>query len=727
MGEILHLSDVHLGTPRGHQAVDDAKNKVPGIDPRTQREVLEETLKRLADKKEVRQSIEAVVLSGDLVSGANSEDGYAEFPEFAKLLLRFVDEDPSRLVVVPGNHDVPQEHGPEDPKRYEKFLGVTREEGFKTPLLDSRDFDEDGVLTEEGRKSSHLFQGKEFVIVPINTSHYCWGTEELDEETINTLYRKDTDTKRKEAIEALLLHDIPRVSRRQMQALLELLAAEDPVFLDPESQDGRVRVAVLHHQLLPVSQREEFKAFESITNLGAVRQFLADIGIEVVLHGHKHEAALYWDYVADPGGIEKPPHRMLISAAPGEFRPGGQAMRLLGFPPRPAARDVLIEDVYAPVGPATSLDVRGRRARLWRDYDADRVADAVVVRDRSRDGAYAKIQSLFTGLDPGVPLRDLVCEIERPDDLLSVPAGYPEVPGADPLQWLSDMVEWWQLPDPQLLAQVTFNHGNRIYRRFGDQISRAAEALAHSDVGPRSTTRAIIVLVDPLKDGGRSGEFPSFTSMHFQLAWDGPTPRLVCTGYFRKQEMRYWWPINVAELGSVRDRVEEELKKRGLTVEPGCLRTITGHAVVEEDLPAVALATIDRAIDQHPKDLWTMAEGLTRPGHKKRRHATRELWDRYLADLMPKDEKVPHIKVSHQGLLTIKKELSWQNGERLETWEKLETLVGFYNALIEQGSGPGSEVATQAKAHLAELRLAVDRDLGWRRFRRPGVMRFFKS
>jgi 3',5'-cyclic AMP phosphodiesterase CpdA len=726
VGGILHLSDVHLGTPRGYQPIDEAKKQVPGIDPRTQREVLEETLKRLSDQEEVRKSVDAVALSGDIVFGGHSEEGYAEFPKFAELLLRFVDGDPSRLVVVPGNHDVPQEHGPEDPKRYKKFLDVTREEGFATPLLDNWDFDHNGLLSEKGRKAPHLLKTKEFVIVPINTSHYCWGKEELDEETFNTLYRRDSDKKRTEAIEALLQHDIPRVSRRQMHALLELLATEDPVFLDPGEEDKRVRVAVLHHQLLPVSEREEFKAFESITNLGAVRQFLADLGIEVVLHGHKHEAALYWDYVAAPGGIEEPPRRMLISAAPGDFRPGNQAMRLLDFLRRPAARDVLIQDVHAPAGPAASIHCHDHRARLWRDSDSDRVADAMVVRDRSRDGAYAKIQSLFAELEPSTPLRDLICEISQPEDLLSVPAGYPEVPGPHPLEWLSDMVKWWQLPDPQLLAQVTFNHGNRIYRRFGDQVSRAAQALAYSDVGPRSTSRAIIVLVDPSKDGGRDGEFPSFTSMHFQLAWEGSTPRLDCTGYFRKQEMRYWWPINVAELDSVRERVEEELKKRGLTVAPGRLRTITGHAVAEEDLPAVALAMIDRAIDQHPKDLWAMADGLTRPGSKKRREATRKLWRRYLDDLQPKDEKVPHIKVSHQGLRTIQKELDWQNGGSLHSREKLEALVGFYDALIEQDSGPGSEVAKRAKAHLDDLCSAVDRDLGWRRFRRPGFMRFFQ-
>jgi 3',5'-cyclic AMP phosphodiesterase CpdA len=727
VGGLLHLSDVHVGTPRGFQAVDDAKKQIPGIDPRTQRDVLEETLRRLSTDGEVRKSVDTVILSGDLVFGQNADEGYEEFPEFAKLLLPFVDEDPSKIVVVPGNHDVPQEHGPDDPMRYDQFLRVTRDVHFKTPLLDNRDFDQNGILTEEGKKAPHLLKTSEFVIVPINTSHYCWGAEELDEEIFNTVYREDSDKKRTEAIEKLLRHDIPRVSRRQMQALLALLAVEDPVLLDPEAEDRRVRVAVLHHQLLPISQREEFKAFESITNLGAVRQFLADLGIEVVLHGHKHEAALYWDHVANPIGIEQPPHRMLISAASGEFLPGYPAVRMLDFPGRPAARDVLVKDYYAPAGQAAPIRSTERRARLWRDSDADRVSDAIVVRDQSRNGAYAKIQSLFAELEPCAPLRDLVCEINRPEDLLSIPAGYPDIPGAEPIQWLSDMVDWWQLPDPQLLAQVTFNHGNRIYRRFGDQVSRAAEALANSDVGPRSTSRAIIVLIDPHKDGGKSGDFPSFTSMHFQLDWEGPTPRLDCTGYFRKQEMRYWWPINVAELGFVRERLEEALKKQGLTVRPGCLRTITGHAVVEEDLPAVALAMVDRAIDQHPRDLWAMAEGLTRVGGKKRREATLLLWERYLADLKPKDEKIPQIKVSHRGLVNIQNELSWHGGKSLQSWDKLEALIAFYKTLIEQGRSPGSEVATQAKALLEDLRAAVSRDLGWRRFRRPSFVRFFTS
>ena len=49
-------------------------------------------------------------------------------------------------------------------------------------------------------------------------------------------------------------------------------------------------------------------------------------------------------------------------------------------------------------------------------------------------------------------------------------------------------------------------------------------------------------------------KFPSFAMLAFKLHGD----RLDATAFFRKQEMRYWWPINVAEIASLlkRSRVE---------------------------------------------------------------------------------------------------------------------------------------------------------------------------
>jgi len=721
MGSILHISDLHLGTSAPWQQVDDKKKESPEVEPRDHHHVLTQTLDKLLEDESAQQ-IEAVVISGDLVNGKYSTEGFAAFVDFIKPLSALVG--PANVMVVPGNHDMPKNVRSGE-ARYDPFLAVTRQRGFATPLIDGVDFDSAGRLKKSHSHPAHLIEKERYLLIPINSSHFCWGLDPLEngiEEEIVDLLQSE---RKKEAAERLLNQDIPRVSPAQMTALEGMLRERHPDLTDPSRDDRRIRITVIHHQLLPVSSREEFTTFESLTNLGAVRSLLAGLEIDVVLHGHKHEAALYWDYVADPRGIDHVPHRMLVSAAPGDFKPRRPAMRLLHIGERPDANEVRIEEIIAPGGPAGSIGRKMSRARLWRDPDPDRVGDAMVVSDVSRDQVYAKIQSLFEGRGRGIPIRDLVCEITEPRGLTRLPSDYPEMPRVDDRQqWMSDLVKWWQLKDPQLLAQVTFNHGNRIYRRFGDQVEKAAQALATSDGATTSTTRAIIILVDPLSDGGRRGDFPSFVSVHLQLIWDGPTPRLDCTGYFRKQEMRYWWPINVAELGCIREEVEGQLRLRDLVVEPGRLRTISAYAAVEERIPNVALAAIDRAIDQHPADLWNMAHTLAH-GKSTEYQDARRTWERYLVDLDPPEEPEPSIQVSHQGLRRIHEMLLWLHGERSDSARALDDLASFYELLVEQHANSGAQAADGARRHLRALRDALDRDLKPRKRRRPRLLRFF--
>jgi 3',5'-cyclic AMP phosphodiesterase CpdA len=720
---ILHISDLHLGTPQGWQQVDEHKLRLAGEDRRAQKDVIAQSIGKLLDDPRA-ELIKAVVVSGDLVNGKSREDGFREFPEFFEPLRKLVGA--ANVVVVPGNHDVPKKVPPGDPKRYDDFLAATRSKGFVTPLLDGVDFDRNGHLESRANGQRHLLRTKDFVLIPLNSSHYCWGLEPLEDVTLERFLDRVDNADVAAAVDELRRHDIPRVSNAQMAALQELLRAVDPSVLRPEAGDQRIRIAVLHHQLLPVSAREEFKSFESLTNLGAVREFLAALKIDVVLHGHKHEAALYWDYIANQRHFGEAPHRMLVSAAPGDFAPRRPVFRLLHLGERVLARDVKIEDILAPSGPAGSLGTESRRARLWHEPNPDAVTDATIVRDTTRDGVYAKIQSLFDDLKPKSPIHDLTCEIVEPVDLLSVPADYPEVDGVgDCGQWMADLVSWWQLRDPQLLQQVTFNHGNRIYRRFGNQVERAAEALAASGGAPTSTTRGIITLVDPREDGGLQGEFPSFVSVQLQLVWEGTKPRLDCTGYFRKQEMRYWWPINVAELGRIRDEVEGELSKRNLVVTTGRLRTITAFAAIENRLPTVALAAIDRAIDQHPEHLWEMAHSLARV-KRVRRQEVRRIWEHYLADLDPGEASHPEIQLSYRGLDMIHEMLGWLGRADTKAGRALLALAEFYELLVEQGVDSGQQAVDQISVRLGALRKALDESLGRPRRRlRPAPLRFF--
>ena len=638
MTQILHLSDLHLGKPESGQWLDDHKGSLARGDRRAEKDVLLETISALADAGTLEE-MDAVAISGDLTNRAHA-DGFTEFAELGEMLGRHVER--KKILIVPGNHDVPQAHGPDAPARYDEFCRVTRKLEFATPLLDGIDFDIDGHLNDEARENPHLIQNDQFVILPINSSHFCWVVEPLPDRIAEKLLSTTDPDEFNAATEELRRHDIPRVYA-QIAAVQELIAGLESS--ERLSAPGRVIICVLHHQLLPVSSREEFKSFESLTNLGAVREFLASLGTQVVLRGHKHESALYWDYVADPRSLSTPPTRVLVNAAPGKFCPGLLVARILKIGHRVDAPDVEIEDVFAAERRAGPISRSfSARARLWATMAPDTSKDGRVVRGDSASQVYARVQSLFDGAPPESALHYLVCEVEDPSDAETLPTDYPiRDTRAARQAWMTDLVIWWQLEEPQLGHGVDFNHGERIYKRWGNQVERAAELLTESALGGAATTRASILLLDPRTESSpRTGEFPSFVSIQLQLTRKGASWQLECTGNFRKQEMRYWWPINVAELHRVQCAVANGVKIDGVHPRPGLLRTVTAHAIAEDQLPVVAVPAVDRAVDQRPQDLWLMAYSLIDP-EKAAAVDVRATWRHYLEDLRPSraDDEVP--------------------------------------------------------------------------------------
>src|SRR4051794_33886856 len=111
MSTLLHLSDLHLGEPEDHQVIDSFRSRIAvGDRPRAQRDVLREALATLA-KDHRLPHIDAVIVSGDLTN-RSSQDGFDEFPEVLAPIAELVGAE--NVLVVPGNHDVPWEHGPGD-------------------------------------------------------------------------------------------------------------------------------------------------------------------------------------------------------------------------------------------------------------------------------------------------------------------------------------------------------------------------------------------------------------------------------------------------------------------------------------------------------------------------------------------------------------------------------------------------------------------------------------
>jgi 3',5'-cyclic AMP phosphodiesterase CpdA len=707
---ILHLSDLHLGPPFEHQFLDRNKGELAAKDRRAERDVLGETLKAFKEEGGFEE-IEAMVISGDLTNRAKS----AEFDEFHTFITELAEDfDPAKIVVLPGNHDVPRDHGPsEAEERYAEFIRVTRGSNFVTPLLDGIDFKDDGSLNPEANEHPHVIAGSDFVIVPVNSSHFCWGTEPLPAELVERLLAvAETDADLAEAVKDLRRYDIPRVSNAQMRALRSYLEENG---LGP-AEGNWIRFGVLHHQLLPVSAREEYKSFEGLTNLGAVREFLVGLGTQVILHGHKHEAALFWDYLPDGQSLD-PPDRTLISAAPAQFRAGLPVARIVEFDAVESAPEVRIEELVAAERIAGQIARQHRaRALLWDSPAKAATATARVIKGETSSDVYARVQSVFAGIRGDAPLRYLICEIATPEGADVPPRDYAvDSDEAEVERWMRDLVEWWQHKEPQLSHGVTFNHGERIYTRWDDQVEKAAELLSASIPGDPLTTRASILLLDPTTEASpKSREFPSFVSIQLQLVPVGTTWRLDCTGFFRKQEMRYWWPINVAELAAIQAAVAEAItiEEQGHPLK-GMLRTITAHAIVEDRLPAVAVPAIDRALDQRPEDLWRMANSLIDPERAGDKGELRRLWDQYLEDLRPDAHPGEVPSMSRRGLQMVLRfvDALGVEGDQGVT-EALKALTGFYGYFEDASGANPNATGDGAAGMLDELDAKLDRLLG---------------
>ncbi len=456
---MLHISDPHLGDVPGK--LDDDKEIIKDQpDLETSQGVFLRTLATMAEFAVTHGKPQYVLVSGDLTY-RNRESGFQEFRKLLESNPKILPEERSRIVVVPGNHDVAWDARPASKDRYARFLEVTRELGCTTPLLDGIDFDE-GTAALKGHtaKHSHVLATDEVIVIPLNSSNFCgvpvtprgaWTEEDWRRELKKHGLGADPDLR--DQLKKLHQEDIARISKPQIQALAARFAK---LGLDTSPQgDDRLRIAVLHHQLLPLSTREERKAFESLVSLQMLRQMLRDYGVRLVLHGHKHESALYWHSVGDDGeDLSRPPHRMLVVSSPGRFEAKAPTMRAIMLEGSPLARNARIFTVGGATPSRKHPDVlREQTVGIWQaEMEGEQRPPTVIAAENTHSG-YARLRSLFA-LEGEKTRPHVVCEIEDPSDAAVLPPDYPEVPAPDRDQWLAELVAWWQLDRSELLRKA---------------------------------------------------------------------------------------------------------------------------------------------------------------------------------------------------------------------------------------------------------------------------------
>lgn len=588
MALLLHLSDLHL-TSGSADTLSDAKvSVVPKSQQQTRIARIKSSLRNLGEQLILDgQTLDAVIITGD-VTDRGSPEGFALLPAVLASLGGALPK-PERILVVPGNHDVVWGTSPGSPERYAAFLHL-RSHGYRTSLLDGVDFDQNGVALSGVLPPVIVARDNSYVVVGLNSSDYSGVEAEAEAGSKLANYRDVLDILRKSEPAVEALHeawrgrgrfDMSRVGRMQFRVASEaLMAAVSGMGTEP------LRMAALHHQVIPVGTGEEIKPFESILNLGELRDWLATNKIDVAVHGHKHEARILSDSFMTLQGRPGPAlHEITIISAPA-LQPGG-ANEAVG-------RLLDIKHPLARVRGINVLDVpvcqEGTHVRMSAFPSVHQPVDLSPARGlleaTTAEGLHEQLLALRERLH--LLPSPLVCRVENGSSALTVSRHYPNIPeGHKHQEWFDQAINWWQQETAGRAA--SFNHGERLFVSESGGVSQM-ENVARELSAKGETSRAVAVLVRPSTDFSKeTSEFPAFVTVQFLVRGS----KLHLIAYFRKQEMPHWWPINMGELASLQIAMIRTLS-RSKTYTAGSITTVTAIPVNGHGVPKVAVPLIDR-------------------------------------------------------------------------------------------------------------------------------------
>jgi len=263
---LLHLSDLHFGSFFNENKKENRSSH--RFDEGYSRKKLSSYIsKQIDDLKIERGSSEGIylVISGDIVNqGKDSE--FEDARIFIEEVVEETELSRNKIIIVPGNHDINWKISEENKNwrfdNYLKFLSNIYNKELKNfyPFIDW-DFkiDTERPKPEELTSIFH-FNESNLLIIGLNS---CTLEDE------------------KHHFGALSLEQLERV--------------EDYI---KEIDEKTLKIAILHHHVFPMEHKLELKDGEIFTDDSIVRDFsvveeyLLRLGIDVVLHGHKHNPAI---------------------------------------------------------------------------------------------------------------------------------------------------------------------------------------------------------------------------------------------------------------------------------------------------------------------------------------------------------------------------------------------------------------------------------------------------
>jgi 3',5'-cyclic AMP phosphodiesterase CpdA len=636
---ILHLSDLHLSQAEFDEPLGDYKlNVIPAPDRVRRTTMIRSSLRSLGQMLLDRgDRLDALVVSGDVTYRA-SEDGFALLADTLGELGGALPA-PEQILVVPGNHDVRWFTPPSSHERYSTFVTGVRSLGYRTPLLEGIDILPDGELVPTATNPVVLTEDKTVAILALNTTNHC-GIEQVTSPEVQAAIDALTEGLLDDRNLAILRQDwqsrgrfdIARLDPLQRRWASELLRRAVAQLPRPP-----LRLAVIHHQLLPVNTDEEIKPFESLTNLGEVREFFAANDIDLLLHGHKHASGIYEDrYVTSSQAGARGRILLVCSTATvgmGQTSQGEIAKVIDVRADLPTIRRVIITSIPAR---GEGIPLRAEELAAAKEHVLGRgdVASGVFA-GRTGEAVYEQLIDVLSNSREQVP-RPVLCRIDDSQSARFMPSTYPPVSGYENRlqEWFNTMVDWWQRR--RAGRGMEFNHGERLrdYRGDIDQIEQVVHALrSRSD-----SSRGVVALLDPKNDqiGNPDARFPAFVLAQFLVA-DGAVHAIA---YFRKQEMIYWWPINVAEIARLQAEVIAGLEVHGQHLAAGSIITVTALPIVGYSVPRVSVPLVDRIADDAHGEMLRNVVALV-ASNVPNRADTFTWWQEIFDDWRPTEKPAP--------------------------------------------------------------------------------------
>jgi 3',5'-cyclic AMP phosphodiesterase CpdA len=310
---VLHLTDIHAG-PGAAEDID-LKDPLPDVEAPNMLERLSGYLRALPTVPDY------VIVSGDTTNRGNP----IGMEEFRAWLLeqskKKVLPNPSRILIVPGNHDVKwqvQKKAGWHAERYEDFAKTFihafphchipgHDPGLnankvkltgKSPLGGMKTATKYGKTQLTSSEPFILDLDKDLLLFGFNSTLGCGVYRAKDKEisealtALRTLHKGSASEKWLETIDTgytkSLLVDAGQIGEEQLRYFDELMKKLEKT-LGADRFAKLTKIAVLHHHVGHLwNQQLELKVFESVVDAAELKQALIAYGFQFVLHGHKH-------------------------------------------------------------------------------------------------------------------------------------------------------------------------------------------------------------------------------------------------------------------------------------------------------------------------------------------------------------------------------------------------------------------------------------------------------